>query len=91
VSRNGNDITIEAEAEPLPAVGAKGSLLKRFEQQLGPIKATGWLGIADVTVKKAFGRRLVLTMTAEKSSIVVNGEKVDHFTSGSQVKLELLP
>lgn len=89
VGRNGKEVTVELSAAP--PVGAKGSLLKRFDQEIGPIKATGWLGIADVSVKKVDGRKVVLAIEAEKSDIVLNGKKLDHYTSGAQVKLELAP
>ena len=89
VARSGKDVTVELTAAP--PVGAKGSLLKRFEQEIGSIKATGWLAIADVSVKKVDGRTVVLAIEAEKSDIVFNGKKLDHYTSGAQVKLELAP
>ena len=89
VSRSGNDLTVELS--DAPKVGEKAVLYKRFEQEIGPIKATGWLAIADVTVKKVDGRKVVLAMSAEKSTIVVNGKKLDHFTSGAEVKLDSSP
>ncbi|NUQ74403.1 MAG: hypothetical protein HUU21_12675 [Polyangiaceae bacterium] len=71
-----------------PPVGSKGNLFRYFEQQVGPFNTTGWLGIADVTVKGVKEGRLELTIDAEKSEIVVNGRKVNHFEAGNRVKLE---
>jgi hypothetical protein len=71
-----------------PAAGSKWSLFRYFEQKVGPFNTTGWLGIADVTVKGANGGRLELTIDAEKSEIMVNGKKVNHFAAGIRVKLE---
>lgn len=89
VSRRGDELTVELS--DAPKVGGKAVLYKRFEQEIGPIKATGWLAIADVTVKKVDGRKVVLAISAEKSNIVVNGKKLDHFTSGAEVKLDASP
>ena len=89
-SRNGSVLVVTpAAGAKSPAAGAKGNLFRFFEQQLGPFNTTGWLGIADVTVKGAKAGRLELTIDAEKSEIVVNGKKVNHFEAGNRVKLEL--
>jgi hypothetical protein len=88
-SRKGSLLVVTTAAgAKAPVVGAKGSLFRYFEQQVGPFNTTGWLGIADVTVKGAKDGRLELTIDAEKSDIVVNGKKVNHFEAGIRVKLE---
>lgn len=87
-SRKGSILIINTKGAP-PAAGAKGSLLRYFEQKVGPFNTSGWLGIADVTVKSASGDRIELTINAEKSVIVVDGKKVDHFAAGNRVKIEL--
>ncbi len=71
-----------------PASGSKWSLYRYFEQKVGPFNTTGWLGIADVTVKGEKAGRLELTIDAERSVIMVDGKKVDHFAAGNRVKLE---
>jgi len=40
-------------------------------------------------VKGAKNGKIRLDLVAEKSIIMVNGKKVDHFTSGNDIKLEL--
>jgi hypothetical protein len=72
-----------------PPTGAKGALFRFFEQKIGPFNTSGWLGIADVTVKDVDAGKVQLSLDAEKSIMHVNGKKVDHFTAGTRVKLEL--
>lgn len=91
MSRVGKDVTIEAPADPSPPVGTKGNLSRYFEQQIGPISTSGWLGIADVTVKKIDKGKVVVTVVTEKSNVVVNGKKVNHFAPGTRVKVEFSP
>lgn len=89
-SRAGSLLVIQvAGASPSP--GAKGVLYRHFEQDIGPLHTTGWLAIADVTVKEAKGGSIKLDMVAEKSVIMVNGKKVNHFEPGNLIKLEITP
>lgn len=88
-SRKGSVVVINTSKSSAPGAGSKGSLFRYFEQKVGPFNTSGWLGIADVTVKTANEGRLELTIDAEKSVIVVDGKKVDHFAAGNRVKLEL--
>lgn len=87
-ARKGPVLVINTSKSPAPGAGSKGSLFLYFEQKVGPFNTSGWLGIADVTVKTANEGRLELTIDAEKSVIVVDGKKVDHFAPGNRVKLE---
>jgi hypothetical protein len=91
VSRKGNVLTIRTTAGFLPPVDAKATLYRRFEQQLGPISASGWLEVAKVIVKKAAPGSIDVTIAEEKSTILLNGKKVNHFGSGADVKLMLTP
>lgn len=91
VSRKGTELTVDVAASPPPAAGVKGVLSRHFEQQLGPLSTSGWLVIADVVVKKASGGKVVLTIAEEKSTILVNGKKVDHFKGGTPIKIEIGP
>lgn len=88
VSKTGSLIVIDVP-DAAPSPGVKGTLYRQFSQQIGPVQASGWLGIADVTVKDVSGGKIRLTMNAEKSTIMVDGKKVNHFTSGTRVKLEI--
>lgn len=91
LSRAGSDVVLDLAADTPVEVGKKGSLSRFFEQQLGPIATSGWLGIADVTVKKVDKNKVTVTINAEKSNIVLNGKKVNHFTAGQKIKLDLAP
>lgn len=87
-SRTGSILVIEVPgASPTP--GTKGVLYRHFEQDIGPLHTTGWLAIADVTVKDSKDGKIRLDLVAEKSTILLNGKKVDHFKSGNVIKLEL--
>ena len=89
VSRKGKKVVIEVDHPDPPAAGAKGTLLKYFEKQVGPFATSGWLAIAEVTVKKSAGGKIHLAIVEELSKMVVNGKKVNHFKKGNKVKLEL--
>jgi len=89
VSRKGKNVVIEVDHPDPPAAGAKGTLLKYFEKQVGPFATSGWLGIAEVTVKKVAGGKIHLVIDEELSKMVVNGKKVNHFLKGNKVKLDL--
>ena len=78
---------IELGAEPAPSVGAKGELSKRVATQLGGISITAWLTIAEITVEKTSGPRVTVRIDKKTSQVKVNGKAVDHFTSGSEVRL----
>jgi hypothetical protein len=90
-SRKGNVITVRTASAPAPAVDARGTLYRRFEQQIGPMRMGGWLEVAKVTVKKSAADTIEIIIAEEKSNITVNGKKVDHFASGTEVKIELSP
>jgi hypothetical protein len=99
--RKGKEVTLHFAAADAPAAGAKGSLSKYFEGKQGqasPLGAlsgllggsvTGWLQIADVTVKSASGGDVTVVIDTEKSSVVVNGKPVNQFTPGAKVRLTL--
>jgi len=88
-AKAGARVTVELPDAELPSVGQKGTLLRRFTQDLGILKATGWLAIADVSVVEVRGRQVVLTVDAETSEMNVNGRKVNHFQPGQPIRLEL--
>lgn len=91
VARQGAEITVDLTVGAPPPLETKGILSRHFEQDLGPFSTSGWLVVADVVVKKTSGGKLVLTITSEKSTIVMNGKKVDHFKIGTPVKIEVPP
>jgi hypothetical protein len=89
VSRKGKKVVIEVEHPDPPEAGAKGTLLKYFEKQVGPFATSGWLAIAEVVVKKSAGGKIHLQIKEELSKMTVNKKKVNHFKKGNRVKLEL--
>jgi len=89
VSRKGKKVVIEVENPDPPEAGAKGTLLKYFEKQVGPFATSGWLAIAEVVVKKSAEGKIHLEIQEELSKMVVNGKKVNHFKKGNRIKLEL--
>ena len=98
-ARKGKEVVLRFDGADLPAAGAKATLSKYFEGKPGqasPLGAlggllggtiTGWMVIADVTVKGVNGKDVTVTVDAEKSNIVVNGKPVNQFTPGAKVKL----
>lgn len=90
VSKVGSVLVIQV-AGKAPSAGTKCVLYRHFEQDIGPIRTSGWLGIADVTVKEVKGSSIKLDMVAEKSIIMVNGKKMNHFEAGNLIKLEISP
>jgi hypothetical protein len=87
-SRKGKSLVVTIDHPDPPAKGTTATLYKYFEKQIGPFGATGWLGIAEVTVTKSSDLELHLGIDKELSVMTVNGKKVNHFKKGSLVKLE---
>lgn len=98
-NRKGKELVLRFDGTDLPAAGSKATLSKYFEGKPGqasPLGAlggllggtiTGWMVIADVTVKGVNGKDVTVTIDGEKSNIVVNGKPVNQFTPGAKVKL----
>lgn len=85
----GKALTLQIAGVASTAAGAKGELYRRFGQNLGTLKLTGWLDVAEVVVRKVQARQVVVEIVQEKSDIRVNGKRVDHFAPGETIKLEL--
>lgn len=62
-------------------------LEKHFVQEIFGSTATGWMTVASVQLSQCQNGSLLVTLTAEKGEILVNGEKVDHFKVGNIVKV----
>jgi hypothetical protein len=86
VSRAGTTLTLALDGSTLK-VGDGLRLDKRVESKLGGMSITAWLTIADVRVQTADAKRVTVAIEAEKSSVTLNGQPLDHFTAGSTVKL----
>lgn len=72
----------------LPQKGQTGELHKHFEKIVFDANVTGWLDVAMVEVKAVNGKTVELDILEEKSEIVVNGEKTNHFLKGKTMKFE---
>jgi hypothetical protein len=90
-SRKGRIVAIDIDHPDPPAKDSTGVLYKFFDKQLGPFSASGWLGIANVTVTASSQSSLKLRIDEELSVMKVNGKKVNHFVKGTAVKMEIGP
>jgi hypothetical protein len=48
---------------------------------------TGWLSVADAKITAVKENKVTFLVYKEKSEILVNDEKVDHFKIGNHLKL----
>ncbi|MFK7927688.1 MAG: hypothetical protein AB8H79_05850 [Myxococcota bacterium] len=87
-SRRGNVVKMQITGGEVPKVGHSGTLSKRVVKQLGRMSMTAWVNIASVKVTNVTGGTVTLTIEEEQSIVMVNGQKVDHFKPGSQLRLE---
>lgn len=87
IARKGKNVSLKLEGSNLPSVGSEGSLLKFFQKKLGPFSTRGWLNVAGVKVKSAKGSKVRVRILEERSKIVVNGKRVNHFKKGTAIKL----
>jgi hypothetical protein len=87
-SRAGSTLTLTIQGAPASKVGTHARLFRRFAKKFGSVDITGWLEVADVVIKKADARAVVVEILKEKSDIRVNGKKVDHFAPGETIKIE---
>jgi antitoxin component YwqK of YwqJK toxin-antitoxin module len=69
-----------------PPVGTKGELNKFFEKQLFGMFSSGTLGIATAEVVKCDQKTLTLKVLKQKSEMVINGVKKNHFEAGKLVE-----
>jgi hypothetical protein len=86
-SRLNDIVTVQYNPqEKLPAKNTLGNFSKYFESVIFGFKTTGWLDIADVKVISCGKGILKLKILNEKSQMLINEEKVDHFAVGNKVK-----
>jgi len=88
MSRRGSVVKMQITDGDLPKVGHSGTLSKRVVKQFGRMNMTAWVNIASVKVTNVTGGTVTLTIEEEQSIVMVNGQKVDHFKPGSQLRLE---
>lgn len=68
--------------------GTVADMSKYFEEKMGNMNMSGWLGVARVEFIPTSRQNIEIKILEEKSDILVNGEKVDHFKVGKRMKLE---
>jgi len=85
--KKGKMVTVKVYVPSPPPAGSPCTVYKYFEKKLGSFQTSGWLEIAAATVKKGEGKKLILELVEELGVIVVNGKKVNHFKTGTKVKV----
>jgi hypothetical protein len=88
-SRTLNRLVIALTDTTAPRVGATGELSKRVATNIGGLSITAWLTIAKVTVEKVAGKLVTVRIDETTSQINVNGKPLDHFTAGSELRLNV--
>ncbi|MBP7734424.1 MAG: hypothetical protein KA369_00490 [Spirochaetes bacterium] len=89
VGKAGRVVTVRLDSAPVIDGGAALGVYKFFTKNLFGMETTGWLHAAEGKLKSLKGSVAVVQVTEEKSSMVVNGKKVEHLTAGTKVKLVL--
>ncbi len=74
------------EGKTLPSKNQKGNLHKHFVKTVFGANVTGWLDVAYVEVKSVNGKMVEFKILEEKSEVIVNGEKTNHFLKGNTMK-----
>ena len=90
VSRKGNLVVLKLDSQKGEAYqnGTVADMSKYFEEKLGNMQMSGWLGVAKVEFIAATQQNVEIKILEEKGEITVNDEKVDHFKPGKRMKLE---
>lgn len=83
----GSTVTILCETDSLPSPGDSVAVTKYFERPFLNGTMTGWLSVADAKVTAVKEHKVTFVVFKEKSEILVNDEKVDHFKIGNHLKL----
>jgi hypothetical protein len=89
--KKGKVVTVKVYVPAAPAAGSPCAVYKYVEKKLGSFQTSGWLEIASARVKKGEGKKLVLDLVEELGVIVVGGKKVNHFKTGTKVKVACTP
>jgi len=81
--RVGKRVNIKVSGQA-PPVGVEGDVSKQVEQA----GFTMWLVIGHAKVVKSTGQAVELEVVSEKSEVVIDGKKVNHWTAGSKLTFE---
>jgi uncharacterized Zn-binding protein involved in type VI secretion len=99
VSRTGKALKVRLNAGASPTPGALAEVLRYFESKPGEASPlgvlggllggtiSGWVVIAGAKVDKVDNDTVTLTISEERSTIMINGKKVNHFAPGARMKL----
>jgi hypothetical protein len=90
IGRKGNIISIKPDhfTGTDPQLGTVGDMSKYFDEKMGQMTMSGWMGVAKVEFVPTSHQNTDIKILEEKSEILVNGEKVDHFKLGKRIKIE---
>jgi hypothetical protein len=86
-SHNNKTVVLTVDPGATPAMGDSVDVFKYFERTVLNGTMTGWLGVALARVTAVRGTQVTLTIVEERSEIIMNGSKVDHFKLGNRMKL----
>ena len=87
-SHKGKNLELTVVKGSFPPANTVCEMSKQFEEKLGKMTMSGWLGVAKIKVISSDEKNLKLEIIEEKSEITVNDEKVNHFKLGKMMKLE---
>jgi hypothetical protein len=90
ISRKGNLVALKLDTQSGDVFenGTVADMSKYFEEKLGNMQMSGWLGVAKVEFVPTTSQNVSIKILEEKGEITVNDEKVDHFKPGKRMKLE---
>lgn len=81
-------LIVEMDDGITPVAGDTGTVYKYSVNDFAGVHFTAWVSIAKVTVIGVEGRYVGLRVDEEISVVHVNGEKLEHFQEGKEVKIE---
>jgi hypothetical protein len=99
VSKTGQTLKVRLNGGAAPTAGASAEVSRFFEGKSGEASPlgilggllggtiSGWVVVASAKVDKLDKDTVTLTIGEERSTIVMNGKKVNHFSPGARMKL----
>jgi hypothetical protein len=99
VSKAGQTLKVQLNGSAAPAAGAPAEVSRFFESKPGEANPlgilggllggtiSGWVVVASAKVDKLDKDTVTLTISEERSAIIMNGKKVNHFSPGARMKL----
>lgn len=89
ISKNKNvlKLKIDSISSIFPTTNQTALLSKYFDNTIGKMHVTGWLDIANIKIVAKRENILNVMIEKELSITYINGEKKNHFKSGTQIKI----